>query len=76
MLTDEQDFFEEIKNENVKKAGDTFKSELETIHKENNVKKINFELKSGELKRGISFKLFIVESKELFYILILKLYRY
>ena len=39
---------------------------MENIHKENDTKKINFELKSGDPKGGISFELFTVETKELF----------
>ena len=66
VVSDEEDLFEEIENENIKKAIDTFKSELQNIHKEDDTKKINFELKSGEPKGGISFELFTVETKGLF----------
>lgn len=66
VVSDEEDFFEEIKNENIKEVVDKFKSELENINKDNDAKKINFELKSGDPKGGISFELFTIETKELF----------
>lgn len=67
------DISEEEKNEyfndeDIKQVADKFKFELEKLNNENknDNKKINFELKTGDPKEGISFELFTIETKELF----------
>lgn len=63
-VSEEEDYFREISNNNLKEVVDNFNSEFSKIDNENDNKKINFEIKTGDPKGGISFELFTIETKE------------
>jgi hypothetical protein len=62
------EYLKYFKDERIKPFVDKFESELEKIKSQNGIdnKKINFELKTGDPKEGISFELFTIEKSELF----------
>jgi hypothetical protein len=62
------EYLKYLKDESIKPFVDKFESELEKIKSQNGIdnKKINFELKTGDPKEGISFELFTIEKSELF----------
>jgi len=65
---EKNEYLKYLKDESIKPFVDKFESELEKIKSQNGIdnKKINFELKTGDPKEGISFELFTIEKSELF----------